>query len=179
MASDANGNGSRPNVIASWTQPVSFCIAVGCEILWPGKVLGGVPLCCNHWSLCWQRVVLAHFVPTAEWAALAPIPILHCGKPDMRVAIWTLTTSPLSLLVAEWFDDDVAQVSIGSMVPLLLKLRTQLADVWFALLFCWLSSCMSACIALHTSLRTCRQTNCCQYRGLAHLPNTVRQGAPP
>ena len=56
----------------------------------------------------------------------------------MQVAIWTRATLPCHFLVAVWFDDYVAQVSISSMVPLLLQSWAEEAGVW-PFLLCFLA----------------------------------------
>ena len=53
----------------------------------------------------------------------------------MQVTIWTLIASPPDFLVAVWLDDNLPQVSVGSMVPLLLKSGIKQADIRAFLLY--------------------------------------------
>ena len=46
-----------------------------------------------------------------------------------------LITFPPNLFVTAWFDDNVAQVSIGYKVPLLLQVWIKVADVWTLMLY--------------------------------------------
>ena len=52
----------------------------------------------------------------------------------MQITVWTVITYPLDLSGAAWCDDYVAQVSICSMIPLLLKCWVKKADIWVCLL---------------------------------------------
>jgi len=53
----------------------------------------------------------------------------------MGMTIWTIRACPMHLLPAFWGDVDTAQVSVLGMVPLLLQLWAEQADVWTLLLF--------------------------------------------
>ena len=53
----------------------------------------------------------------------------------MRMTIWTIRACPMHLPMAVWGDEYVAQVSIFGLVPLLLQLWAEQADVWTLLLF--------------------------------------------
>ena len=79
-----------------------------------------VPLSSNQGSLGGQGVVLAHLAATALRATIASGPTRDPCFPAVQVDIWTLITCPPNPHVAVWFDVNGTQVSIGSMVPLLL-----------------------------------------------------------
>ena len=64
--------------------------------------------------------MLAQFAPAALRASIAICPIAHLGGPAVQVASWALITYPPDLSVAVWCDVDIAQMHIGSIVPLLL-----------------------------------------------------------
>ena len=53
----------------------------------------------------------------------------------MGMTIWTIRACPMHLSLAVWGDVDVAQVSVLDVVPLLLQLWAELANVWTLLLF--------------------------------------------
>ncbi len=55
----------------------------------------------------------------------------------MGMTIWTIRAYPMHLSPAVWGDVDIAQVSVLGVVPLLLQLWAELADVWTLLLFGW------------------------------------------
>ena len=52
----------------------------------------------------------------------------------MGMTIWTIRACPMHLSPAVWGDVDIAQVSVLGVVPLLLQLWAELADVWNLLL---------------------------------------------
>ncbi len=52
----------------------------------------------------------------------------------MGMTIWTIRACPMHLSPAVWGDVDIAQVSVLGVVPLLLQLWAELADVWTLLL---------------------------------------------
>ena len=60
--------------------------------------------------------------------------VVTLGLPQMGMTIWTIGVCPMHLTLAVWGDLDTAQVSVFSMVPLLLQLWTEPADVWTLLL---------------------------------------------
>ena len=64
--------------------------------------------------------MLAHFAALALRTLIASGPVIDTCFPTVQVTIWTQITYPPDLPGALWFDGNVAQVSIGSMIPLLL-----------------------------------------------------------
>ena len=70
----------------------------------------------------------------------------------MWVTIWAPVTHPLCCLVAVRLDDNAAKMSIGSMIPLLLQVRLQLANIW---------ALMQGLLA------------CCSMRGLLYMPGRI------
>ena len=61
----------------------------------------------------------------------------------MEITIWTIRACPTHLLAAVCDDVNISQVSVPGMVPLLLQLWAELADVWTLLLFGLLTDEMS------------------------------------
>jgi len=74
--------------------------------------------------------VLTHFLAFAEWAAIILCSVCHLGLPLMGMTIWTIRACPMHLSPAVWGDVDIAQVSVLGVVPLLLQLGAEPADVW-------------------------------------------------
>ena len=93
-----------------------------------------VPLSCHRGVFGSQGVVPTHFAAAALRASIAICPARNYGCPAVQVAIWALVTYPVDLCIAIWFDDNVAQICIGSMVPLLLQMWIKTANVWVSLL---------------------------------------------
>ena len=79
--------------------------------------------------------MLAHSAAAALRATPAIGSALNDCFPAVQVPIWALIAYPPDLPVAVWFDVNGAQVSIASMVPLLLKSRIKMADVWAFVLY--------------------------------------------
>ena len=81
-----------------------------------------------------QRVVGTHFVTRTEGAASAMRAMCDCCFPSVWMPVRTVSTSPVHFAAAFWLDDNAAKVNVLFVVPLVLQLRTQLTDVWPALL---------------------------------------------
>lgn len=115
---------------AGRTPPVGMHIALGSVVVRSQLILLVVPVQCNIWSFCCQRVVAAHCIAAAIGTARACCPAEYSGLPYVWVTIWASVTHPLCCLVAIRLDDKAAKMSIGSLVPLLLQVRLQMADIW-------------------------------------------------
>ena len=93
--------------------------------------------------------MLAHLAPAALRATIAIAPVGDRRFPAVQVPIWALITYPPDFPAILWCDTDGTQVSIGSMVPLLLKIWIKTADVWAVLLH----TCMLALIGVTPHLK--------------------------
>lgn len=113
-------NSCSPLVATSVTEPSNSLTTACYYIIRSTIICLIVPLCCNCRSYGSQRLVLAHFLAFALGTTSASCSIVDTCFPAVQVPIWTLITCPPNLSVAPWFDVYVAQVSIGSMVKLLL-----------------------------------------------------------
>lgn len=76
---------------------------------------------------------MTHSFASAEWTAIILCSVVHLGLPLMGMTFWTIRAYPVHLSLAVWGDVDVAPVSVLSMVPLLLQLWAEPADVWILL----------------------------------------------
>ena len=127
-------------VAADITKLTNRLIAVGHHAVKCSTICLIVPLRCQQGRLGGQGVVLAHFLAAALRAARAIAPVGNSCLPAVQVPIWTLITYPSNFPAIVGCDVDVIQVSIGSMVPLLLKSWIKAADIWAFLLY----TCMLA-----------------------------------
>ena len=111
---------------------MSWLAALSRHSVWRAKVCVSLemPLSCNLGSFSGQGTVLAHLTSVALRAPGASSPVANCRSPSMQMAVWTLITLALHLQVAMRFNDDVAQVRIGFVVPLQLQRLVEKADVW-------------------------------------------------
>ena len=110
-----------PLVAANITEPTNRLTALGHHGVRSTVVGFTVPLSCDQGSLGRQGIVLAHLAAAALRAASAIAPAGNSCLPAVQVAIWTLITYPPDFPANLWCDVNGTQVSIGSMVPLLLK----------------------------------------------------------
>ena len=117
------------------TEPTNRLIALCHHTVRCAIIYFIVPLSCNQRSIRSQAVVLAHLAPNALGATSAIAPVANNRLPAVQVAIWALITYPAHLLAAVRLDVNGAQVSIGSMVPLLLKSWIKAADIRTFLLY--------------------------------------------
>ena len=133
--SDAMINSCRPFVATDWAMPLLYEIAVSCEVMWCA-IIGCVVPTGSHVRRCGsKRVMLTHSFAYAEWTAIILCSVAHLGLPLMGMTIWTIRACPMHLSPAVWSNADIAQVCIFGMVPLLLQLWAEQADVWALLLF--------------------------------------------
>jgi len=72
------------------------------------------------------------------------LPIGDTGHPFMWESTWTLITHPPNPNVAVRLDNDVSQVKVLGMVPLLLDLWPEEADIWPTMLYWCFSWCVTA-----------------------------------
>ena len=79
--------------------------------------------------------MLAHLAPAALRATIAIAPVGDHRFPAVQMPIWALITYPPDFPATLWCDVNGAQVSIGSMVPLLLKSWIKAADIRACLLY--------------------------------------------
>ena len=135
LASDPVIGSCVPLVATDLTQPTKLLIAVCHHAVWCTIVCCIVQLSCNQGSLGGQGVVLAHFAAATLGATCAIAPVANSRLPAVQVAIWALITYPPHLLAAVRLDVNGAQVTIGSMVPLLLKSWIKAADIQTFLLY--------------------------------------------
>ena len=131
---NAMADSCQPFVATDWAMPLLCEIAVSCEVMWCAIIGCAVPAGSHVGSLGSNRVVLTHFLAFAEWGAIILCSVCHLGLPLMGMTFWTIRACPMHLSLAVWGDVDVAPVSILSMVPLLLQLWAEPADVWTLLL---------------------------------------------
>ena len=134
--------------------------AVRCTII--GLI---VPLSCKQGSLSSQGVVLANLAAAALRAATAIAPVGNNCLPAVQVAIWALITYPPNFPATLGCDVNRAQVSIGSMVPLLLKSWIKAADTWAFLL----SMSMLTLIGVTAQLKMLMLRLACMAAQVLHL----------
>ena len=124
-----------PPVATLITKPTNNLMAVCHYFVRCGVICFVVPLTRNPGSLGRQRVVLAHLTAAALRTPTAIAPVINPGLPTVQVSIWALITYPPNFPVTLWWNFNRAQVSVGSMVPLLLKSCSKEADCWAFLLY--------------------------------------------
>ena len=124
-----------PLVATGITEPTNRLIALCHHTVRCAIICLIVPLGRDQRSLGGQGVVLAHFAAAALGATSAIAPLIDGRLPAVQVAIWALITYPPHLLAAVRLDVNGAQVTIGSMVPLLLKSWIKAADIQTFLLY--------------------------------------------
>ena len=118
----------------SVTEPVCLMVAAGCVVIRGARVLCCVPGHGNLGSCAGKRVVGAHFATRTERAPSAVGATLNYCCPHVWMPVWTVTADPMHFAAAFRLDDNAAEASVFVMVPLALQLRSQLTDVWPALL---------------------------------------------
>jgi len=123
--------------------PLLCEIAVSCEVMWCAIIGCAVPAGSHVGSFESNRVVLTPSFAVAEWTAIILCSVVHLGLPLMGMTFWTTRACPMHLSLAVWGDVDIAPVSVLSMVPLLLQLWAEPADVWTLLLSGLLTNEMS------------------------------------
>ena len=120
-----------PCVPTPATQPRHLTVAAGGHSLWCPSPIGlPVPLCCHLWVVVGQIIARARGASCLIWAPAAAGTVVHYGLPLVRLACFAHAAAPPDLPGAHRRDSDAAQASIGCMVPLLLQMRGQPADVW-------------------------------------------------
>ena len=124
-----------PLVVAGITEPINRLIAVCNHAVRCSIICFIVPLSYQQGSLGSQGVVLAHFAAAALRTTAAFAPAVDSCLPAVHVPILTLITYPRYFPATHWCHINGTQVSIGSMVPLLLKSWIQTGDSWAFLLF--------------------------------------------
>ena len=124
-----------PLVATSITEPTNRLMALCHHTVRCTIIYFIVPLGRDQRSLGGQRVVLAHFAAAALRAIVAIAPAVDNCLPAVQVAIWALITYPPNFPAILWCDDNGTQVSIGSVIPLLLKSWLEAADIWACLLY--------------------------------------------
>ncbi len=132
---DSGRDFGTPLMATGITVPMSWLIALCHHTVRCAIICLIVPLCRHQRSLGSQRVVLAHFAAAALRTTTASGSVIYRRFPSVQVAIWALITYPPHLLGVVRLDVNGAQVSIGSMVPLLLKSWIKAADIRTFLLY--------------------------------------------
>ena len=130
-------------MFASVTMPMSRLIALGKYHSCAATILGSIPISCNVRSHGGKGVMLAKFAASALWASCASTSVYYACLPLMQMPIGTLSTLPPDYFITELWDDYIAQVQVGCMIPLLLKRLVQGRDVWTCLL--WFQLSIQAC----------------------------------
>ena len=124
-----------PSVPTEATPPGCLDVAACCHGLWcPFPVGLPVPLRCHLLVIVSQVIAGANCPASLVGTAGAIGAIVDARLPPVRLPSLAHAAGPPDLPVALGCDDPAAQVSVGSMVPLLLQVRSQPADVWARLL---------------------------------------------
>ena len=94
-------------------------------------ILGCVPIGCHSWCYCQKRVMVAKLpVGTEGTLIVHALPAIHTGQPLMRQSTGTLVTFPPDKHTTARLNLNVSNVLVSDMMPLLLHLWLQQADVW-------------------------------------------------
>jgi len=132
-----------PCVATDWATPLLPAIAGSCEVMWCAIIGCAVPGGSHIGGFGSNRVMLTHSFAYAEWTISIVCSVVHSSLPLMGMTIWTIRACPMHPSFAVWGDVNIAQVSVLSMIPLLLQLWAEPADVWTLLLFGLLTDEMS------------------------------------
>ncbi len=118
-------------------------MTVGCKVMWCAFIGCAIPAG-SHIRGCGSNgVMLTHSFAYAEWTISIVCSVVNSSLPLMGMTIWTIRACPMHPSFGVWGDVNIAQVSILGMVPLLLQLWAEQADVWTLLLFGLLADEMS------------------------------------
>ena len=119
-----------PAVTTLWAEPMPASMTVCHDLVRSQPILGCVPVGRHIWGHSQQGIVLAQTVVGAERALIVHImPITDFGHPLVRKPTRTLVTSPPDTQTTTGCDPLVSQMLIFVMMPLLLQLWPEQADV--------------------------------------------------
>ena len=148
-----------PTVSTCWAQPVPACATAGHHLICCHPILGCVPVGCSRWCHCQKQVVVAKTsIDTERTLVIHALPLTDLGQPLMRQSMGTLITCPPDAQITARMNLYVSQVLISDMMPLLLYVGYELADVWpFVLHQALLNLWRATACALTSSCRVNRQ----------------------
>jgi len=126
-------NACSPLVTAYMAFPTSCYAAPPCIVIWCEIVFSMIPVLSYMRCQRGQGVVRADGNTGTERTVTAFRSVFDRRFPLMRLAMWALVTLPPSLSVRMWLHHYAAKMIVFGMMPLLLQIWLQAADVWSVL----------------------------------------------